>query len=131
VSAYGTDASPEVFEALLDPALFESEAPTSQFTSSGPSQDIDTHPGDSEDEVDLPSLDSLLYRNPTHINSNPHDTPAHKKPTRSTRQIQGWVEVQGPDGTSILQELPGDGPETQAPRTGNRREGYWLRKASA
>jgi hypothetical protein len=37
VSAYDTDASPEVFEDLLDPALFDAEAPTSQSTSSGSS----------------------------------------------------------------------------------------------
>jgi hypothetical protein len=130
VSAHGTDASPEVFEDLLEPTLFDAEAPTSQSTSSGPSQDIDTHPSDSEDEDDLPSLDSLLYRNPTHV-KNPHDTPAHEKPTRSTRQIPGWVEAQGPDDTSVLQELPDHRPETQDPHTGDRREGYWLRKASA
>jgi hypothetical protein len=131
VSAYGTDASPEVFEDLLGPALFDAEAPTSQSTSSGSSQDIDTHPSDSEDEDDLLSLNSLLSVSPTYVNSNPHDTPAHEKQTRSTRQIQGGVEVKGPDGASVLQELPDHRPETQAPRTGNRREGHWLRKASA
>jgi len=112
VFAHGTDASPEVFEDLLDPALFESEAPTSQSTYSGPSQDIDTHSSDSEDEVDLPSLDSLLSRNPTHVNPKRPETPAHEKPARSTRQIQGWVEVQGPDGASVLQELPDHGPDS-------------------
>jgi hypothetical protein len=88
-------------------------------------------PSDSEDKVDLPSLDSLLARNPIHVNPKRPETPAHEKPTRSTRQIQGWVEVQGPDGASVLQELPDYGPETQAPRTGDTREEYLLGKASA
>lgn len=33
--AHGIDEGPEVFEDLLDPALFEAEALTSQSTSSG------------------------------------------------------------------------------------------------
>jgi hypothetical protein len=113
VSAYGTDASPEVFEDLLNPALFESEAPTSQSISFEPSQDINMRPSDSEDEVDLPNLDSLLSRNPIHVNPKHPETPAHEKLARSTRQIQGWVEIQDPDGASVLQELPDYGPETQ------------------
>jgi hypothetical protein len=67
VSAHGTDAGPEVFEDLLDPAVFDVEAPTSQSTSSGSFQDTDRHSRDSEDEDDLPSLDSLLYRNPPYV----------------------------------------------------------------
>lgn len=35
VSIYGTDTDPEVFEDLLDPDLFNLEAPTSQAASSG------------------------------------------------------------------------------------------------
>lgn len=119
VSACGTDADPEHFEDLLDPDLFDLEA----ATSSGSSQDIDMPQSDCEDEHDLPSLESLLHRNPTHANPKPHDTPAHEKPTESTLQIQGWVEVQGPDGTPVLQELPDHEPDTPAPRTGDTREG--------
>ena len=110
-----SDAGLEVFEDLLDPALFGSDAPPSQPSSLASSQDINTHQSDREDELDLPSLDTLLYRNPTHLPPKPHDTPRHETSTESTLQIQGCIEVQGPNGTPIPQELPDQEPETRAP----------------
>ena len=87
---HGIDEGPEVFEDLLNPALFEAEAPTSQSTSSGSSQDIDTHSSDSEGESDLPSLGSLLYRNPTMSTPNllSHQ-PMKSQPGRPGRSRDG------------------------------------------
>ena len=55
--------------------------------------------------------------------------PMKVQPSRPCRSRDGQ-RYKIPDGTSVLQELPDHGPETRTPRTGDRREGYWLRKAS-
>jgi hypothetical protein len=86
------------------------------------SRSINTLQGDGEDELDLPSLDFLLNRDPTRLSSESHNTLGREKPTESTLQIQGWAEVPGPDGTLILRELS----DAQAPNTDDMREEQWL-----
>ena len=53
------------------------------------------HQSDCEDEFNLSSLKSLLCRNRTRLSPKSHDTPMHEKSTKSSLQIQGWMEVQG------------------------------------
>ena len=100
------DRCSDAFEGLPDPALFCSKGSTSQPSSSYSPQGITTLQSDGEDELDLPSLNLLLNRDPTRrLLCESHNTLGREKPTESTLQIQGWTEVPGPDGMPILQEL--------------------------
>ena len=68
------DRCSDAFESLLDPALFCSKGSTSQPSSSDSSQGINTLQSDGEDELDLlPSLDSLLNRDPTRLSPESHN----------------------------------------------------------
>ena len=126
VSTPITATGPDMFENLLDPALFSSESPSLQSSSPPSSQGITMRRSDYGDEFDLPSLESLLGRNPTRLSPKPHNTPSHEKSTKSSLQIQGWMEVQGPNGAPILEELPDHGSETGTPLTGKMSEGQLL-----
>jgi hypothetical protein len=68
--------------------------------------DAGRNTNDSEDEEDLPSLESLLRGTPAPPSSKPDRDLGHRGSTGSTIQIQGWKETIGPDGTPILEELP-------------------------
>jgi hypothetical protein len=122
MSAYSINTNLKVFENLLNPDLFDLEAPIFYSASSRSSQDVNTPQSNFKDKHNLPSLESLLYRNPTYVNFKTHDIPVYKKPTESILQTQRWVEIRGPDGTPILQKLPNHRPETPAPRINDSRE---------
>ena len=126
VSTPMTTSVLDAFEDVLDPALLCSEDSTSQPPASGFSQEILTSPSDGEDDdLDSPSLDSLLRITPAPLSSEPDKELGSEKLTVSTVQIQGWTEVVGPDGTPILQELPDHEHETQARRTRDKRKEQW------
>ena len=120
------DMCSDVFEDPLDPALFSSEGSTSQPSSSESPRDTNISQSDGDDELDLPSLDSLLNRNLIRLSSESHNALGHERPTESALQVQGWVEVPGPGGAPILQELSDHEPYAQAPNTDGPREGQWL-----
>jgi hypothetical protein len=126
VSAPIADACSGSFEDLLDPALFCSVSPTSQPSDSDASQGIDTPQGDVGDEFDLTNLDSLLSRHHTHLSCETHKTPGHEKPTESNLQLHGWVEVSGPEGKPILQELSDDESASHVPIVDDMGEEQWL-----
>lgn len=126
VSIPVTDIGPDTFEDVLDPALFCSEGSISQPLTSEHSHDINTPRSDEEDELDLPSLESLLRRTPVPPSSKPDRELGHGELTESTIRIQEWKEIVGPDGTPILEELPEHELETPAPRTNDTEKEQWL-----
>jgi hypothetical protein len=128
VSTPVTDTAADVFEDVLDPALSSSEPPTSQSSFPPSSLDINMDQSDFEDGLGLPSLESLLHRNPNRLSPTPDASAGHEKSTKSILQIQGWVEVEGPNGTLVLEELPDHGPEIRASPTGQTRQGQLLVK---
>jgi len=126
VSIPVTGIGPDTFEDVLDPALFCSEGSISQPLTSEYSHDINTPRSDEEDELDLPSLESLLRRTPVPPSSKPDRELGHGEPTESTIRIQGWKEIVDPDGTPILEELPEHELETPAPRTNDTEKEQWF-----
>ena len=123
VSTPMTTSALDAFEDVLDPALLCSEASTSQPPASEFSQEIQTPPSDGEDDdLDLPSLDSLLPSPPAPFSSESEEEPGTEKPTKSTVQIQGWTEAVGPADTPILQELRDRECGNQARRTRDKRK---------
>jgi hypothetical protein len=70
VSITMTTSVLDAFEDVLDPALLFSEGSTSQPPTSGFSQEIQTLPSEGKDDnLDLPSLDSLLRIAPAPLSS--------------------------------------------------------------
>ena len=126
VSTPVTDIGPDAFEDVLDPALFCAQALTSQSLISEFSHNMNTPRRDGEDDLDLPSMESLLHRIAAPSSSEPDYKLGHGKRTEPTFQVQGWVEVAGRDGTTILEEVPDFEIETPASRTDNTGEGQGL-----
>lgn len=100
VSTPVTDIGPDTFKDILDPALFCLEGSISQPLTSEHSHDINTPRSDEEDELDLPSLESLLRCTPVPPSSKPDRELGHGEPTESTIQIQGWKETVGRESAS-------------------------------
>jgi hypothetical protein len=67
-----------------------------------------------------------LNRNLTRLSSESSNTPGYKEPAEPTPQIRGWLEVAGPDGIPILQELSDHEPDTDVPRPADTNDKYWL-----
>ena len=68
----------------------------------------------------------MLRRTPVPPSSKPDRELGNGEPTESTIQIQRWKEIVGPDGTTILEELPEYELETPAPRTNDTEKEQWL-----
>jgi hypothetical protein len=86
VSTPITGIGPDTFEDILDPALFCSEGSISQPLTSERSHDINTPRSDEEDELDLPSLKSLLRRTPVPPSSKPDHELGHGELTELLRR---------------------------------------------
>jgi hypothetical protein len=106
--------------------LFCSESLISQPLTSEHFYDINTPRSDEEDELDLPSLESLLRRTPVPPSSKSDRELGYGEPTESTIQIQRWKKIVGPDNTPILEELPEHELETPAPRINDTEKEQWL-----
>ena len=126
VSTPVTDMGPNAFEDILDPVLFYAQAATSQPLISEFSHDINTPRRDREDDLDLPSLEFLLHHITAPSSSKPDYKLRHGKLTEPTLKVQGWTEVAGRDGTTVLEELSNHKIETLASRTDNTGEEQWL-----
>lgn len=132
VSTPLTDTCSDMFKDLLDPALFSSEGPASQPPSFGAPQGIKTPQSVGEVDFDLPSLESLLNHGSTGLPSGSHINSGHKERTESASQLSGWVEVPGPKGNPILQELSDDEHEPEIPpHTDETGEEEWFEIRSA
>ncbi len=81
-----TDKGSDAFEAPLDPALFYLDGSSPQPLGSDQFHDLNTPQSDSEDDLDLPSLESLLRRTPAPVEGDfklGHGKPAESDPSDS------------------------------------------------
>lgn len=117
-----TDVCAEPFENLLDPALLSLDMSTSRSSSPASSHGIKTPQHSEEDEVELPSVHSLLNLSPRSSCTDPCNAQSQKSLAERALQIQGWAEVPRPDGSLSLLELSDPELDAQVPAIGNVRE---------